>query len=152
MGRYLRGVAGRASATYTAGTAATSTHSTRLRPLLRSPVRSPAASWLSTEPGRAWRRVPAVRLAAVSTVQAAAAAPVTQISAKPRSPIRPAWWEGMPVIHKVTKWAGKTRVMGRAAPPNDGPNITSRIHAKKISTVPLTGLAARAPMMAPMAR
>jgi hypothetical protein len=58
----------------------------------------------------------------------------------------------MLVIHMVRKWVGNTRPAGRADEPKTGPNMTSTSQAKRISTVPLTGLATSAPITAPMAR
>src|SRR6266700_8420254 len=91
----------------------------------------------------------AVRDADVSTTHATIAAPSVQASAQPRSPTRPAWLEGRSVIHMVRKWVGNTRPAGRVGEPKTGPNMTSVIHTKKISTVPFTGLATRVPISAP---
>jgi len=52
----------------------------------------------------------------------------------------------------VRKWVGNTRPAGRVGEPNTGPNMTSVIHTKKISTVPFTGLATSVPITAPTAR
>jgi hypothetical protein len=78
----------------TAGTTASSAHSTGLRRQSRQPPRTTAASWSAADPGRAFRRGRAIRPVAMTTVYATAAAPTVQSRAMPRSPSRPPWRNG----------------------------------------------------------
>src|SRR6266567_3219921 len=100
----------------TAGTTTSSAHSTRLRRQSRQPMRIAAASWSRADPG--WLRQRggcATRLVLTITAQPRAAAARVQVSAQPRSPSRPPWWDGRSTIHNDRKWVGSNQRAGDRA-------------------------------------